>query len=98
MGPIGTGSLEDEHSAAPSEVSGVLDHIEIEAVYAKHSFYDRLFYLKIITENNAETIPTAPNNSVAPVEHNTSADSTESEKTLQWLLNVACYLQSRMRL
>src|ERR1700683_3704074 len=96
MGPIGTGSLEDELSAAPSEVAGgILDHIDREAVYGEHNFYDRLFYLKIITENNTETIPTAPNNFVAPVEHDPSADSTESEKTLQRLRNVAHYSQSR---
>ena len=44
MGPIGTGSLEDELSAAPSEVAGgILDHIDREAVYGEHNFMTDFF-------------------------------------------------------
>jgi len=43
-------------------------------------------------------VPTEPNNLVAPAEHNRSAASTESEKTLQQLRNAAHCSQSHMLL
>ena len=87
--------MENEVSADPS-YEGIVEpyHIEREAVQGECNCLWPTFYLK----NNAGMVPTEPNNLVAPAEHDHSAASTESEKTLQQLCNAAHCSQSCMLL